>query len=82
MTQETSPSGRVGVGASGRLDADASRFSKSRPDALTPKRPDAKPWVIGIIIGLALVAIANAVFIYVAVKGADPVVPSYIAEPR
>jgi hypothetical protein len=54
-----------------------------RPDALTPKRPDAKSsWVIGIIIGLAFVAIANAVFIYVAVKGADPVVPSYSTEPR
>jgi hypothetical protein len=39
-------------------------------------------WVIGIIIGLAFVAIANAVFIYVAVKGADPVVPSYSTEPR
>ncbi|HSJ23085.1 MAG TPA: hypothetical protein VK929_00275 [Longimicrobiales bacterium] len=40
------------------------------------------PWVIGIIIGFAILFLANAAFIYVAVKGADPVVPSYHAESR
>jgi hypothetical protein len=40
------------------------------------------PWVYGIVIGFVLVVLVNAGFIYVAVKGADQVVPSYIAEER
>jgi hypothetical protein len=40
------------------------------------------PWVIGIIIGFVVVVLVNAGFIYVAVKGADRVVPSYNAEAR
>lgn len=39
-------------------------------------------WVVAIIIALAFVMIANGVFIYVAVSGADPVVPSYTLEHR
>ncbi len=35
------------------------------------------PWVIGIIIGFAVMLAMNAVFITIAVKGADTVVPSY-----
>ncbi|HSJ06799.1 MAG TPA: hypothetical protein VK936_08855 [Longimicrobiales bacterium] len=40
------------------------------------------PWVIGIIIGFIVMALANAGFIYIAITGADQVVPSYVAEDR
>lgn len=40
------------------------------------------PWPLAIIVGLTLVAISNAFYVYVAVRGADPVVPSYVLEPR
>lgn len=40
------------------------------------------PWVIGIVVGFVLMALVNAGFIYIAVKGADPVVPSYTIEER
>jgi len=39
-------------------------------------------WPLVITIGLILVIVVNAVFIYVAVKGADAVVPSYNTEER
>jgi hypothetical protein len=38
--------------------------------------------VVAIIVGFALMIAANAVFIYVAVSGADPVAASYRTEPR
>lgn len=34
-------------------------------------------WPIIIVVALAVVVVVNAVFIYIAVKGADTVVPSY-----
>lgn len=40
------------------------------------------PWVIAIIAGLVLMAVVNVIFIVVAVRGADPVVPSYQLEHR
>jgi hypothetical protein len=40
------------------------------------------PWVVGIIIGFVVMVLVNAAFIYIAVRGADPVVPSYNAEGR
>jgi hypothetical protein len=40
------------------------------------------PWVTGIIIGFVVMLLMNAVFIYVAVKGRDQIVPSYAAEER
>jgi hypothetical protein len=40
------------------------------------------PWVIGIIVMFVVVVLVNAGFIYVAVKGADKVVPSYHTEAR
>jgi hypothetical protein len=40
------------------------------------------PWVVGIVIGFVVLILVNAAFIYIAVKGADPVVPSYNAEHR
>ena len=39
-------------------------------------------WPIAIAVLLALVVIVNAVFIYVAVSGADDVAPSYNQEAR
>jgi hypothetical protein len=48
----------------------------------TQRRSPGSPWVIGIVIGFVLIVLVNAGFIYIAVKGADPVVPSYNAEAR
>lgn len=45
-------------------------------------RKRGSPWVIAIVIGFTLMIVANAVFIYVAVSGADPVAASYRTEPR
>jgi hypothetical protein len=39
-------------------------------------------WPIGIGIALALVVALNAAFIWIAVSGQDPVVPSYSTEAR
>ncbi len=47
-----------------------------------PQDRKRSPWVVGIIVGFALMIAANAVFIYVAISGADPVAASYQTEPR
>jgi hypothetical protein len=39
-------------------------------------------WPWGIAIGLAIVVVVNALFAWIAVHGADPVVASYQTEPR
>ena len=39
-------------------------------------------WPAAIVVGLILVVVVNLAFIFVAVSGADPVVPSYSAESR
>jgi len=39
-------------------------------------------WPTIIIVALALVMVVNAVFIYIAVKGADEVAPSYVQGER
>lgn len=39
-------------------------------------------WPMIITVGLILVMVVNFLFIYIAVKGADAVVPSYTTEPR
>ena len=46
-----------------------------------PKRRRS-PWPIAIAIGLILVALVNVVFIWIAVRGQDPVVDSYETESR
>ena len=42
----------------------------------------ARLWHSLIIAGLAFVILVNAIFIYIAVSGADDVVPSYLTEER
>lgn len=47
---------------------------------MATERTDGKKdrlWPVIIVVGLAVVVLVNAVFIYIAVKGADAVVPSY-----
>lgn len=39
------------------------------------RRPPLWPWILGI--ALALVVLVNVLFIWIAVKGADDVAPSY-----
>jgi hypothetical protein len=45
-------------------------------------KQDRSPWVIGIVIMFVVIVLVNAGFMYVAVKGADAVVPSYTTEQR
>lgn len=49
-----------------------------------PDQAEAKPWVwpVAISVGLFLVILVNAAFIYIAVSDADEIVPSYAAEER
>lgn len=44
--------------------------------------PRRSPWPFAIVVGLLLVIVVNALFAYVAISGADDVVPSYTTEPR
>lgn len=55
-----------------RLDQDLER----------PKKRDDLRWPIAIIVGLLLMILINLAFIFIAVRGADEVVPSYQTEPR
>lgn len=45
-------------------------------------RPEDRVWPWAITIGLLVVIAVNAVFAYVAIRGADSVVPSYATETR
>lgn len=40
-------------------------------------KTERSPWVIALVIGFILVAMVNVVFIWIAVRGQDPVVESY-----
>jgi anti-sigma-K factor RskA len=40
------------------------------------------PWLVGIIIAIVVVVAINVAFIVIAVRGSDPVVPSYSEESR
>jgi hypothetical protein len=46
------------------------------------QRRDDRRWPIAIAIGLLVIILVNLVFIYIAVSGADEVVPSYKIEAR
>ncbi len=53
---------------------------KATTEPPTPRRRS--PWVIAIVIGLVMVAVVNVLFIWIAVHRQDPVVDSYVTEPR
>jgi hypothetical protein len=50
--------------------------------AAKPERAAGRHWPWGIAIGLAIVVVINALFAFIAVRGADSVVPSYTTEAR
>ncbi|MEZ4415520.1 MAG: hypothetical protein R3E10_07170 [Gemmatimonadota bacterium] len=60
--------------------------ARERADSAAPKRvielSRDHVWPVAIAIGLLLVALVNVTFIYIAVTGADEVVPSYVSGPR
>ena len=49
---------------------------------MTESAWNSRVWPILITVGLLVVLLVNGIFIYIAVKGADQVVPSYITEER
>jgi hypothetical protein len=55
---------------------------RNREAAIVENEQRRSPWVVGIVIGLMIVVLVNVGFIYLAVKGADQVVPSYRIEAR
>lgn len=60
--------------------------SASAEDGRAPKGSEAgggiRLWPVLIVLGMTLVILVNGLFIYIAVKGADEVVPSYNTEER
>jgi len=60
----------------GRADRPGSGEVSANP------KPGSRLWPTLIILGLTLVILVNLAFIYVAVSGADEVVPSYETEER
>ena len=56
------------------------RTEEGAPHAVGRKR--FRLWPVLITLGLVFVVLVNAVFIYIAVSGADDVVPSYHTEER
>jgi len=56
-------------------------------DPMVPKSEgaggrDSRLWPMIIIVGMVLVILVNVIFIYIAVSGADDIVPSYQTEER
>jgi len=50
--------------------------------APSSERPRWSPWPMAIVIGFLVMAAVNAAFIWIAIEGQDPVVDSYVTEPR
>jgi hypothetical protein len=48
----------------------------------TGQKAGSRLWPVLITLGLVFVILVNAIFIYIAVSGADEVVPSYHTEER
>jgi hypothetical protein len=40
------------------------------------------PWVIGVVVGLAIVIAFNTFYVYMAYSNLDPIDPAYITQPR
>lgn len=57
------------------------RSGQDAPDPTPPPRTD-RLWPALIIAGMLVVIAVNAAFIWIAVDGADEVVPSYMEEAR
>ena len=71
-----------GEGAGGR-GGDAGGAGAAGADAgIAAPSGDSRLWPILITAGLVLVILVNALFIFIAVSGADDVVPSYQTEER
>ena len=68
LSRESGPGSGSGTAADGGVSDGGSRRDRL--------------WPTLIILGLALVFLVNGLFIYIAVKGADEVVPSYLTEER
>jgi len=69
---------QAAVAAAGR-DARAPEQAQATSSAERCRR---SPWVVGIAIGLVLMVLVNLAFIYIAVRDADQIVPSYHLEHR
>lgn len=62
--------------------APSSSKSRGEPQKRGSARAGIRLWPLLIVIGMTLVILVNGLFIYIAVKGADEVVPSYNTEER
>ncbi len=65
---------------SGRAESESSG-SHEPNGPQRPSRPD-RLWPTLIVVGMLVVVAVNAAFIWIAVDGADEVVPSYMEEER
>ena len=57
-------------------------MAKTEPEKPQIQLRDDMVWPAIIVVALVLVVVVNAVFIYIAVTGADEVAPSYVAGQR
>ena len=66
------------------MNAADAREERGGPGGLGEEEPRSRDrlWPILITVGLLFVILVNALFIYIAVSGADDVVPSYHTEER
>ncbi len=58
------------------------QLSRPEHDSERAGRRNNMGWPIAIAVGLLLMILVNLAFIFIAVRGADEVVPSYQTEPR
>jgi hypothetical protein len=75
-----SPRGSGPSSANSRSRADTGVGADTKPE--DGSKSGSRLWPILITLGLVFVILVNAVFIYIAVSGADEVVPSYHTEER
>ncbi|HKK93648.1 MAG TPA: hypothetical protein VJ925_09445 [Longimicrobiales bacterium] len=76
------PPTEAGTDARTNAGTSASRSPESAsPDRPEGGRPD-RLWPTLIVAGMVVVVMVNAAFIWIAVDGADEVVPSYMEEER
>lgn len=56
--------------------------SEPKTVTLDPQKARDLRWPLGIALALIVTVLVNVAFIYIAVSGADDVVPTYQTEPR